>query len=43
MTAAEIIHKRANSDKPNMGLTSFRGEKVRKGDIIIAKNYLNRR
>jgi len=40
MTAAEIIHKRANSDKPNMGLTSFRGEKVRKGDIVIAKNYL---
>lgn len=40
MTAAEIIHKRANSGKPNMGLTSFRGEKVRKGDIVIAKNYL---
>ena len=40
MTAAEIIHKRANSGKPNMGLTSFRGEKVRKGDVVIAKNYL---
>ncbi len=40
MTAAEIVHKRANSSKPNMGLTSFRGEKVRKGDIVIAKNYL---
>ena len=40
MTAAEIIHKRANSDQPNMGLTSFRGEKVRKGDVVIAKNYL---
>jgi len=40
MTAAEIIHKRANSCKPNMGLTSFRCEKVRKDDVVIAKNYL---
>ncbi|MFC1636075.1 virulence RhuM family protein [Planctomycetota bacterium] len=40
MTAAEIIHKRASSNKPNMGLTSFRGEKVHKGDVVIAKNYL---
>ena len=40
MTAAEIIHKRANSSKSNMGLTSFRGEKVRKGNVVIAKNYL---
>lgn len=40
MTAAEIIHKRADSSKPNMGLASWRGEKVRKGDIAIAKNYL---
>jgi len=40
MTAAEIIHKRANSSKTNMGLTSWRGEKVRKGDVVIAKNYL---
>ena len=40
MTAAEIVHKRASSEKPNMGLTSFRGERVRKGDIVIAKNYL---
>jgi len=40
MTAAEIIHKRANSGKPNMGLTSFRSEKVRKSDVVIAKNYL---
>ena len=40
MTAAEIIHKRANSSKPNMGLTNWRGEKVRKGDVVIAKNYL---
>ncbi|MDY0017428.1 MAG: virulence RhuM family protein [Candidatus Delongbacteria bacterium] len=40
-TAAEIIHSRADSTKPNMGLTSFRGAKVRKQDVSIAKNYLN--
>ncbi len=40
MTAAEIIHNRASSSKPNMGLTSWRGEKVRKGDVVIGKNYL---
>jgi hypothetical protein len=39
-TAAEIIHSRADSDKPNMGLTSYRGAKPRKQDITIAKNYL---
>ncbi len=39
-TAAEIVHRRANADKPNMGLTSWRGQKVRKGDVAIAKNYL---
>ncbi|MBW2166709.1 MAG: virulence RhuM family protein [Deltaproteobacteria bacterium] len=39
-TAAEIIHDRANSEKTNMGLTNWRGEKVRKQDVIIAKNYL---
>ncbi len=40
-TAAEIISDRANSNKPSMGLTSWRGEKVRKEDTFIAKNYLN--
>ena len=40
-TAAEIIKDRADSNLPNMGLTSFRGEKVRKQDVAIAKNYLN--
>lgn len=39
-TAAEIIHERADSDRPNMGLTSWRGAKVRKQDVTIAKNYL---
>jgi hypothetical protein len=40
-TAAEIIHSRADANKPNMGLTNYRGAKVRKQDVIIAKNYLN--
>ena len=40
-TAAELIYSRADSDKPNMGITSWRGEKVRKRDVGIAKNYLN--
>ncbi|MEI6757463.1 MAG: virulence RhuM family protein [Chlorobium sp.] len=40
-TAAEIIHSRADSAKPNMGLTNWRGTKVRKEDVAIAKNYLN--
>ena len=39
-TAAEIIHSRANSAKPNMGLTNWRGPKVRREDVAIAKNYL---
>jgi hypothetical protein len=41
MTAAEIVYNRVDADKPNMGLTNWRGEKVRKQDVIIAKNYLN--
>lgn len=40
-TAAEIIYERANAKKPNMGLTSWKGAKVRRQDVIIAKNYLN--
>ena len=39
--AAEIIHSRADAKKPNMGLTNYRGAKVRKQDVAIAKNYLN--
>ena len=41
-TAAEIIAKRADSSNPNMGLTSWKGSVVRKGDILIAKNYLSK-
>jgi hypothetical protein len=40
-TAAEIVHTRADSAKPNMGLTNWRGTKVRKEDVAIAKNYLS--
>ena len=40
-TAAEIIHSRADSSKTNMGLTSWRGGKIRKADVSIAKNYLD--
>ncbi|MER2518445.1 MAG: virulence RhuM family protein [Candidatus Accumulibacter phosphatis] len=39
-TAAEIVHARADAEKPNMGLTTWRGAKVRKQDVGIAKNYL---
>jgi len=40
-TAAEIVHRRADASKPNMGLTAFSGDTPRKGDVTIAKNYLN--
>lgn len=39
-TAAELIVTRADSNKPNMGLTTWKGSIVRKGDVITAKNYL---
>lgn len=39
-TAAEIIAERANAELPNMGLTSWQGVKVRRGDVTVAKNYL---
>lgn len=41
-TAAELIAERANSSKPNMGLTSWKGSKVRQADVFVAKNYLLR-
>ena len=39
-TAAELIADRSDPEKPNMGLTSWKGNKVRKQDIDTAKNYL---
>ena len=41
-TAAELITSRADAAKPNMGLTSWKGSIVRKQDIVVAKNYLNK-
>jgi len=39
-TAAELIAERANAGKPNMGLTNWKGKKVRQVDVSVAKNYL---
>ena len=39
-TAAELITERADAEKPNMGLTAWKGAKVRKADVTTAKNYL---
>ena len=39
-TAPELIAERARHRKPNMGLTSWKGNLVRRGDVTIAKNYL---
>ncbi len=40
-TAAELIVERADARKNNMGLTTWKADKIRKSDISIAKNYLN--
>lgn len=39
-TAPELIKLRADASKENMGLTTWKGDKVRKEDVTIAKNYL---
>lgn len=39
-TAPEIIATRADASKDNMGLTAFKGAKVRRGDVTVAKNYM---
>lgn len=39
-TAAEIIYRRIDAEKPNMGLTHFRGEQPSRQETQIAKNYL---
>lgn len=39
-TAAELITARANVADPNFGLLAWKGDKVRKTDIVVAKNYL---
>ena len=40
-TAAELITERADHTQANMGLTSWKGAKVRKTDVTVAKNYLH--
>ena len=40
-TAAELITARANPSDPHFGLLAWKGDKVRKADIVVAKNYLN--
>jgi hypothetical protein len=40
MTAAEIVRRRADAGKPNMGLTSWKGGRALKRDVATAKNYL---
>ncbi|KGA23002.1 virulence RhuM family protein [Pectobacterium brasiliense] len=40
MTAAELIASRVDASKPDMGLTSYKGDEVRKTDVTVAKNYL---
>lgn len=39
-TAAELIVQRADPEQPNMALTSWKGGRVRKADVTVAKNYL---
>ena len=41
MTAAELIKSRADQLLPNMGLTNWKNDEVRKTDVTIAKNYLH--
>ena len=45
-TAAEVIARRADSAQPNMGLTAWAGaatgSRVKRTDVSVAKNYLNR-
>ncbi|MDR0787140.1 MAG: virulence RhuM family protein [Gemmatimonadota bacterium] len=40
-TAAELVLQRANPSQPNMALMAWSGSRVRKQDVIVAKNYLN--
>lgn len=39
-TAAELVLNRADASQPNMALTNWSGSRVRKQDVIVAKNYL---
>lgn len=39
-TAAELIKERVDADKENLGLTTWKNERIRKVDVLVAKNYL---
>ena len=39
-TASELIARRSDASRPNMGLTNWKGGVVRKGDVTVGKNYL---
>lgn len=39
-TAAELVMRRSDAHSPNMGLTTWTGDRIRKSDVVIAKNYL---
>lgn len=39
-TAAEVIYERVDSNKPNVGMTNFKGNYITKDDVRVAKNYL---
>jgi hypothetical protein len=41
-TAAEVISRRVDASKPNMGMTTWAGSRPRRTDAGVAKNYLNR-
>ena len=41
-TAAEVIYQRADAEKEHMGLTSRQGKSIKRADVEIAKNYLNK-
>jgi hypothetical protein len=40
-TAAELIVQRADASQPNMALTAWKADRVRKTDVVVAKNYLD--
>lgn len=40
-TAAEIIYQRADAEQENMGLTTWSGDKIKRSDVEVAKNYLS--
>ena len=40
-TAAEVIARRADASRPNMGLTNWKGPRPKLRDVEVAKNYLS--